>query len=215
VFSVLVAIQATDKLVQGKAIDKYPQLLCFEFYPIAICSSCGFLAHCVIQCQEYHVSEERVARIDFFMIILCLYRNEEFKVDLEGDFKPTLINSAIYLLSLSMQVSTFAANYQGEPFREGLWENKPMRNGLLAVFGIAFLCATEVFPEINEQLQIVPLPELFRDRLVFIMAIDFGLCFVIEIVTKYLFARSEPKAILGLERRKLRQVSAEEAKKLQ
>lgn len=33
-------------------------------------------------------------------------------VDLEAKFEPNLLNTAIYLLSLSQQVSTFAINYQ-------------------------------------------------------------------------------------------------------
>jgi cation-transporting ATPase 13A1 len=31
---------------------------------------------------------------------------------LEGEFEPSLLNSAVYLIQLSMQVSTFAINYQ-------------------------------------------------------------------------------------------------------
>jgi len=34
-------------------------------------------------------------------------------VDLEKEFKPSLLNSAIYLLQLIQQISTFAINYQG------------------------------------------------------------------------------------------------------
>jgi len=36
--------------------------------------------------------------------------DEEF--DLDAEFKPNLLNSAIYLVSLIMQISTFAINYQ-------------------------------------------------------------------------------------------------------
>lgn len=34
------------------------------------------------------------------------------EVDLEGEFEPSLLNSGVYLIQLSMQVSTFAINYQ-------------------------------------------------------------------------------------------------------
>ena len=34
------------------------------------------------------------------------------QVDIDGDFSPNLLNTAVYLISLSMQVSTFAINYQ-------------------------------------------------------------------------------------------------------
>jgi cation-transporting ATPase 13A1 len=41
-------------------------------------------------------------------------------IDLEGEFAPSLLNSAVYLLQLIQQISTFAINYQGRPFRESL-----------------------------------------------------------------------------------------------
>lgn len=43
-------------------------------------------------------------------------------IDLEGEFEPSLLNSAVYLLQLIQQISTFAINYQGRPFRENLSE---------------------------------------------------------------------------------------------
>ena len=42
------------------------------------------------------------------------------KIDLDAEFKPNLLNTGIYLVSLVMQISTFAINYQvilrGEDF---------------------------------------------------------------------------------------------------
>jgi hypothetical protein len=45
----------------------------------------------------------------FFFFYIC--RPKEV-VDLEGEFEPSLLNSGVYLIQLSMQVSTFAINYQ-------------------------------------------------------------------------------------------------------
>lgn len=41
-----------------------------------------------------------------------LSSNRPKEVDLEGEFEPSLLNSGVYLIQLSMQVSTFAINYQ-------------------------------------------------------------------------------------------------------
>lgn len=41
-------------------------------------------------------------------------KNRPKEVDLEGEFEPSLLNSGVYLIQLSMQVSTFAINYQVE-----------------------------------------------------------------------------------------------------
>lgn len=33
-------------------------------------------------------------------------------IDLEADFKPNILNSTVYLISIAMQVTTFAVNYK-------------------------------------------------------------------------------------------------------
>lgn len=63
-------------------------------------------------------------------------------VDLEAKFSPSLLNSAIFLISLSQQVNTFSVNYVGEPFREAMSQNKALYYGLLSCFGVAFAGAT-------------------------------------------------------------------------
>ncbi|KAL1924700.1 uncharacterized protein VTP21DRAFT_4354 [Calcarisporiella thermophila] len=118
------------------------------------------------------------------------------EVDLEKEFEPGLLNSAIYLISLSMQVSTFAINYQGHPFRERLKDNSALYWGLVVVGGIALAGATELMPEMNESLKLVPFPSGFSERLTIVMLLDFGLAWGIEFVTKALFANNRPPAIV-------------------
>lgn len=83
-------------------------------------------------------------------------------VDLEAKFEPTLLNSAVYLISLSQQVSTFAVNFQGRPFREGIRENPPIYYGLLSVAGVAICGATDFIPELNRWLQLVEMDSSVR-----------------------------------------------------
>ncbi|RAR09727.1 cation-transporting ATPase 4 [Stemphylium lycopersici] len=100
--------------------------------------------------------------------------------DLEKEFEPSLLNSAIYLLQLIQQISTFAINYQGRPFRESIRENKGMYWGLISVSGVAFSCATEFIPELNEKLKLVPFTTDFKVMITSIMAFDFIACYIIE-----------------------------------
>lgn len=67
------------------------------------------------------------------------------KVDLEKEFQPSLLNSAVYLVSLTQQVSTFAINFIGRPFREGITENPALYYGLLGVAAIAINGASSEF----------------------------------------------------------------------
>ncbi|KII85628.1 hypothetical protein PLICRDRAFT_166290 [Plicaturopsis crispa FD-325 SS-3] len=131
---------------------------------------------------------------------------ERGPIDLEAKFEPSLLNTAIYLLGLSQQVSTFAINFQGRPFREGIRENPTLWWGLVGASAVAFSGATDFMPEMNRWLQIVVMEDSFKFRLTATMAIDFVGCWLIEIVCKHLFADLQPKALVtrGRERREKR-----------
>ena len=141
-------------------------------------------------------------------------------VDLEGEFEPSLLNSAIYLLQLIQQISTFAINYQGRPFREGIKENKGMYWGLVIVAGVAFSCATEFVPEINEKLKLVPFTTEFKTTITTVMVIDYVGCWICEQGFKILFSDYKPKDIavrrkdqLEFEEKRRKQEEAEEERK--
>ena len=122
-----------------------------------------------------------------------LRRDQE--VDLEGEFAPSLLNSAVYLLQLIQQISTFAINYQGRPFREALSENRGMYWGIIGVSAIAFSCSTEFIPEINEKMRLVPFTSDFKTTMTAVMIVDYLGCYVIEKTLKALFSDYKPKDI--------------------
>ncbi|KAJ3124179.1 hypothetical protein HK098_001353 [Nowakowskiella sp. JEL0407] len=95
-----------------------------------------------------------------------------------------------------MQISTFAVNYQGAPFRESIQQNKALFNSLLVVTGICVFAAFEVSEDLNEWMQLVPFPAPFRNRLLITLALDFGGSWVIEMVTLALFSNNKPKKSL-------------------
>ncbi|KAG9309968.1 hypothetical protein JVU11DRAFT_10001 [Chiua virens] len=127
-------------------------------------------------------------------------------IDLEAKFEPSLLNTAIYLLGLSQQVSTFAINFQGRPFREGIRENSKLYWGLVGASAVAFSGSTDFFPDLNRWLQIVVMDTNFKVKLTSVMIADFVGCWVVEKVCKHLFADLEPKPLItrGRERREAR-----------
>lgn len=40
------------------------------------------------------------------------YLFREQPIDLEADFEPNLLNTTVYIISLAMQINTFAVNYR-------------------------------------------------------------------------------------------------------
>ncbi|ONH66276.1 Manganese-transporting ATPase 1 [Cyberlindnera fabianii] len=119
----------------------------------------------------------------------------EPQLDLEKEFSPSLLNTGIFLIQLAQQVSTFAVNYQGRPFKESITENKGMYYGLLAVSGLAFAGSTEFIPELNEAMKFVPMTPEFKFKLTTTLVLDLGLSWAIELVLKYFFMDYKPADI--------------------
>jgi hypothetical protein len=72
-------------------------------------------------------------------------------------------------------------------------ENKPLRNCLLAVGAISVIASSEMYPEFNEWLQLVPMPPAVRGRLLSAMAIDFGGCLFVEWICKRMLFDARPR----------------------
>lgn len=82
--------------------------------------------------------------------------------------------------------------------------------GLVLVSGVAFSCATEFIPELNTKLKLVPFTTDFKIMITTVMALDFGVCWVIEKVLKWGFSDNKPKDIAL---RRPDQLRREEARK--
>ncbi|KAI7716756.1 hypothetical protein KC353_g5138, partial [Hortaea werneckii] len=72
---------------------------------------------------------------------------------------------------------------------------KGMFYGIVLVTGVAFSCATEFVPEINEQLKLVPFTTEFKVKMCITMVVDYVGCWVIEKVLKMAFSDYKPKDI--------------------
>ncbi len=79
--------------------------------------------------------------------------------------------------------------------------------GLVAVAAVAFSCATEFVPELNEKLRLVPFTTEFKVTMTGVMVVDYVGCWVVETVLKRVFSDYRPKDI-ALRRRD--QIEAEE-----
>ncbi|XP_065647295.1 endoplasmic reticulum transmembrane helix translocase isoform X2 [Hydra vulgaris] len=119
-------------------------------------------------------------------------KKEEY-VDLEKKFEPNVINSVVYIISMSMQLSTFAINYKGRPFMEDLVENRPLFYSLCVSAGSLFILLMGWIPDISNQFQIVDLPEQFRMTFCRVVIIDLVSAWLVDRILRYLFGSSKLK----------------------
>ena len=54
------------------------------------------------------------------------YIPDDYDVDLDGAFKPGILNTVVFLVSSVQQVTVFVVNLQGPPFMTGVLENTPL-----------------------------------------------------------------------------------------
>jgi len=113
----------------------------------------------------------------------------DYEADLDGLFKPGILNSVVFLVSNVQQVTVFVVNLQGRPFMTGLTENRPLLWSLLATFILTFMFASESVPGLNKYFQLVPFPsDDFRDYILKLLAADVLLTFVVDRLLKLIFA---------------------------
>ena len=106
----------------------------------------------------------------------------EKDINLDGQFQPNVINSVMFLLTWAMQTTTFAVNYHGEPFMVSLGNNTNLYRGLMVSYAVAFAGALEFIPDINEMLQLVPLPSAdLQMVLVTVLVVDTALCWALKL----------------------------------
>lgn len=84
--------------------------------------------------------------------------------------------------------------------------------GLVAVSGVAFSCATEFIPEINEKLKLVPFTSEFKIMITSMMVLDYAGCWIIEKSLKWAFSDYRPKDIAV---RRADQIKREEERKFE
>ncbi|EJW05308.1 HAD ATPase, P-type, family IC [Edhazardia aedis USNM 41457] len=106
-------------------------------------------------------------------------KNKTDKVDEKSKFRPSTLNSSIFLLSISQQISTFTINYIGQPYRESLLDNRNLRNSLTAVSIILVSLILELNTNFSRLMEIVPLGEC-KNFLFSVVVADFVLSYICE-----------------------------------
>ncbi|BFZ20171.1 hypothetical protein BsWGS_23210 [Bradybaena similaris] len=121
-------------------------------------------------------------------------REEDKFVDLEKTFEPSILNTTVYIISMSLQVSTFAVNYKGEPFMERLRDNKPLVYSLVFSTCAILTLASGLIPELQQQFDLVELPTEFRNIVLGVVVADILLVFLIDRTVQFLLGGGRLKS---------------------
>uniref|UniRef100_A0A3B3ZTV3 P5A-ATPase transmembrane helical hairpin domain-containing protein n=1 Tax=Periophthalmus magnuspinnatus TaxID=409849 RepID=A0A3B3ZTV3_9GOBI len=132
-----------------------------------------------------------------FCSLVYLYREAQTRspprldqfVDLYKEFEPSLINSTVYIMSMAMQMATFAINYKGHPFMESLSENRPLLWSI-ALSGLAIVgLLTGSSPEFNEQFALVDIPTEFKFIIAQVLVVDFAAALLVDRVLQFFLGK--------------------------
>ncbi|KAL1201130.1 putative manganese-transporting ATPase PDR2 [Cardamine amara subsp. amara] len=108
-------------------------------------------------------------------------------IEPDASFHPNLVNTVSYMVSMMLQVATFAVNYMGHPFNQSIRENKPFFYALIAGAGFFTVIASDLFRDLNDSLKLVPLPQGLRDKLLLWASLMFIICYSWERLLRWAF----------------------------
>lgn len=76
----------------------------------------------------------------------------------DGPFHPNTLNTATFLVTVLSSINAFLVNYRGRPYMEDLTDNKLLFRTIQGCYFVLFVCAVEIFPPLNQLMQLSPLP---------------------------------------------------------
>lgn len=131
------------------------------------------------------IFSQSAVHISLYLFLLRKLRIIE-QIEFSTEFKPSITNSAIFLLTTGQQISTFLVNYIGRPFRESLIENKKLLGCLTILLCSIFYILFDINSDFNSMMEIVSL-EKIRWLMCGVVVGDLAICFLIEKICFKLF----------------------------
>ncbi|ADM11026.1 P-ATPase-V [Encephalitozoon intestinalis ATCC 50506] len=126
-----------------------------------------------------------IVHIASFFIMIRRIRDVETPVYNEK-FSPSLMNSALFFLSTTQQISTFLVNYIGRPFRESLVENKKLLGCLTILLLFIHQLVMGNNDELRAKMEIVDMGNV-KVFVYSVLVMDIVLCYLVEKTCFYMF----------------------------
>lgn len=148
-------------------------------WSLVISVSCQFIIHFAVLITLCRMCEPFIDRV-----------GDESLVP-DGEFKPNVKNSVLFLYQWWLQCTVIFVNYSGRPFMEDLTENKKLFKYLCVMFGVAACGILDYSDIVREYLELVPFPsETFQYTVIALLAADLALCWVVEKTTKRAYLKT-------------------------
>ncbi|KAJ8952494.1 hypothetical protein NQ318_003290 [Aromia moschata] len=109
-------------------------------------------------------------------------------------FTPNIVNSTVYIISMALQIATFAINYRGHPYMESLKQNKALLYSILGSGGVVLALTLGIIPELSAQFEIIDFPPDFRIILLQVLFADFFFSYVVDRLCLWLCGEGRTKA---------------------
>ncbi len=108
----------------------------------------------------------------------------------DGEFKPNVKNSVLFLYQWWLQCTVITVNYSGRPFMENLRENTKLFRYICVMFAVAACGILDYSDFIREYLELVPFPNQdFQFTVIGLLMGDFAICWVIEKTIKRMYLK--------------------------
>ncbi|ETV94386.1 hypothetical protein, variant 1 [Aphanomyces invadans] len=108
----------------------------------------------------------------------------------EAKFRPNVLNSIVFVVSLHMQINTFVVNYHGAPFMQSFHDNRYLAKWTYLSYSLVLIALWEVFPPINDLLELAFLPSFETQvHVTILLALDTVAVLGLEAGLQYLTAR--------------------------
>ncbi|XP_031344141.1 manganese-transporting ATPase 13A1-like [Photinus pyralis] len=98
----------------------------------------------------------------------------------EEPFEPNIVNSTVYIISMALQIATFAINYRGYPFMESLKQNRYLLYSIIGSSAVVLALTLGILPELSAQFELIIFPPEFRVILLQVLFADFFFSFLVD-----------------------------------
>jgi len=124
-----------------------------------------------------------------------IHEAREENPDYEAEFSKSLVNSMVFIISTTLQVTTFAVNYRGEPFMVAFTKNKALFYSVMVTMTIMVLLASGQSEELSETFSLVPFPGDMSYKLLKLIAFDVVGALSADRVFRLLFGKCRIKPL--------------------